>query len=174
VLPVGKIEEETLTRVILHLESVFKNCKLVKIRGEESILQDAYNGARHQYDSKIILENLAKTVKAPTPADKLLAILSVDLYTGGLNFIFGQAQYHGQFAVVSTYRLKPEFYGGEDGALLLRRLEKEAVHELGHTFGLSHCANPTCVMSFSNSIRMVDRKDAVFCQSCRSHLHINM
>jgi hypothetical protein len=30
---------------------------------------------------------------------------------------------------------------------------KEAMHELGHTFGLGHCADPACVMWFSNNPR---------------------
>lgn len=52
------------------------------------------------------------------------------------------------------------------------RAVKEAVHELGHTYGLGHCRNPRCVMSFSNSLRDVDRKERDFCPSCRRKLAI--
>jgi predicted Zn-dependent protease len=31
-------------------------------------------------------------------------------------------------------------------ALFAERALKEAVHELGYTFGLGHCGNPRCVM----------------------------
>jgi len=46
----------------------------------------------------------------------------------------------------------------------------EAVHELGHAFGLQHCGNPECVMFFSNSIMDTDRKGWHLCQQCRARL----
>jgi archaemetzincin len=42
----------------------------------------------------------------------------------------------------------------------------EALHELGHTFGLVHCSNPRCVMYFSSSVRNIDVKTNNFCDSC--------
>ena len=57
-----------------------------------------------------------------------------------LSFVYGQAQLEGQVAVVSLARLRPEFHGLlPDAAVLERRAATEAVHELGHTFGLVHC-----------------------------------
>jgi predicted Zn-dependent protease len=46
----------------------------------------------------------------------------------------------------------------------------EAVHELGHTYGLGHCGNPRCVMFFSNSLADTDGKGSGFCPSCESKL----
>jgi hypothetical protein len=46
-------------------------------------------------------------------------------------------------------------------------LGKEAVHELGHVYGLLHCKNTRCVMHFSISLHYVDTKERSFCQSCR-------
>lgn len=43
---------------------------------------------------------------------------------------------------------------------------KEAVHELGHTFGLVHCIDPKCVMFFSNSLADTDNKNTKFCKKC--------
>ena len=45
------------------------------------------------------------------------------------------------------------------------RIFKEAIHELGHTFGLRHCYN-LCVMRSSNSLKETDEKSSKFCNSC--------
>lgn len=54
--------------------------------------------------------------------------------------------------------------------LFKERLIKEALHELGHAFGLPHCDNKRCVMVFSNSIKDVDFKGAKFCEGCATVL----
>ena len=64
--------------------------------------------------------------------------------------------------MISTYRLKQEFYGlPRDEALLLERVEG-GFHELAHTFGLAHCPDLECVMCFSNSIEQIDLKSNQF------------
>jgi len=85
--------------------------------------------------------------------------------------VFGQAQLAGPGAVVSTYRLRSEFYGlpSDEGALLERTI-KECVHELGHAFGLVHCADFGCVMHASTSVEEVDLKPAGFCGRCAGAL----
>ena len=46
------------------------------------------------------------------------------------------------------------------------RLLKESLHELGHTYGLRHCPDYTCVMSSSNGVERIDLKSAEFCPAC--------
>ncbi|HEY4491753.1 MAG TPA: archemetzincin, partial [Acidobacteriota bacterium] len=46
------------------------------------------------------------------------------------------------------------------------RCEKEAIHELGHAFGLIHCHQFDCVMHFSNSVEQIDLKRNTFCAEC--------
>lgn len=50
------------------------------------------------------------------------------------------------------------------------RLIKEAVHELGHTLGLEHCADPCCVMHFSNRLADTDLKGDAYCTRCAGRL----
>ena len=128
----------------------------------------AYDSCRKQYLSDIILERVQHRI---TGENRVLGITDVDLYTPTLNFIFGQAQYPGRVALISLCRLDPVFYGKPSSyGVLLGRTMKEAIHELGHTFGLAHCLKPSCVMSFSNNILEVDKKLPAFCNACRRKL----
>jgi archaemetzincin len=84
-----------------------------------------------------------------------------------LSFLFGQAQFDGPVAVVSLCRLHQQFYGlPEQEGLLRERTVKEALHELGHTFGLVHCSQPTCAMSLATHIELVDAKAEHYCERC--------
>jgi archaemetzincin len=53
---------------------------------------------------------------------------------------------------------------------LQERLVKEAVHELGHTFGLRHCDDWRCVMTSSHSVERLDVKTPEFCEACASQV----
>ncbi|MGB9842483.1 MAG: matrixin family metalloprotease, partial [Candidatus Bathyarchaeales archaeon] len=87
----------------------------------------------------------------------------------------GEALCPGKAAIISLWRLKPEFYGDTpDMTLFSARVLKEAVHELGHTLGLRHCSRGSCVMYFSNSIIDTDRKQSLFCDQCYLHVTISI
>ena len=99
--------------------------------------------------------------------DRLLGVTERDLFIPILTFVFGEAQLAGPAAVFSTHRLRPTFYGlPPDPEWLLERSVKEAVHELGHTFGLLHCRRTDCVMRSSTVAEDVDLKPASFCRDC--------
>ena len=118
-----------------------------------------------QYYSTAILQRLERAADLDA---RVLGVTACDLYVPVLTFVFGEAQLDGNCAVVSTARLREEFYGmpGRD-ELYRERLVKEAAHELGHTFGLRHCADWRCVMSSSHGVERLDVKGADFCSSCR-------
>lgn len=127
----------------------------------------AFNLTRQQYHSTEILASL---VRKATPATRhLLAVTPVDLYIPIMTFVFGEAQLQGNCALVSTHRLRQEFYGlPADSELFRKRLLKESVHELGHTLSLSHCENYDCVMSPSHGVEWIDLKSPRFCGECRA------
>jgi archaemetzincin len=128
----------------------------------------AYRQRRQQYLSDAILSQLRQMV---LPAERLLGLVDLDLYTPGLNFVFGQASMGGREALIALPRLRQAFYGlSDDKALFHERAIKEAVHELGHTYGLGHCPDATCVMHFSNSLSDTDFKGKEFCPTCQAVL----
>lgn len=132
-------------------------------------LAPCYVPGRAQHHATLVLAALLR--HRPAPDDKILGIVGVDLFIPVLTFVFGQAQLDGPGAVVSTFRLRSEFYGlpGDEG-LLLERAIKECVHELGHAFGLVHCDTYDCVMHASAGVDEVDLKRAEFCPRCRQAL----
>jgi archaemetzincin len=134
-----------------------------------SIPEGAYDVKRRQYQSVEIMKMLAQ--RAPRDASRVLGVTNVDLAIPMLTFLFGQAQFDGPIAVVSLCRLHQEFYGLPPQESLLReRTVKEALHELGHTFGLVHCSDPTCAMSLATHIELVDAKAERYCTRCGMQL----
>ena len=130
-----------------------------------------YDRRRKQWISDKILDWLLQN-NNPDYNTKLLAICDFDAYSDELNFVFGEAHFGGRVAAVYLPRLREEFYvrKSETSKLFEQRVIKEAVHELGHVFGLTHCENSKCVMYFSNSLQDTDFKDHKFCERCNKAL----
>jgi len=128
--------------------------------------EECFDASRGQYRSTLLLERLLTA--PPDGAARRLGITSVDLFIPILTFVFGEAQLDGTAAVVSTHRLSPEMYGlPPDSELLAARIEKEAIHEVGHTLGLVHCLDGACVMHASTYVEEIDLKEVTFCPLCR-------
>ncbi|MGD0500948.1 MAG: archaemetzincin [Bryobacteraceae bacterium] len=135
-----------------------------RIRPELVDISFSMEEGRGQYYSTAIIQKLER---AADPDARVLGVTACDLYVPVLTFVFGEAQLDGHCAVVSTARLKEDFYGMPPREDLLReRLLKEAVHELGHTFGLRHCMDWRCVMASSHAVERLDVKGAEFCRAC--------
>ena len=172
-LKIGKVEDFVLNHLEENLTDVFVGAECKTFQEAMPIPELAYNPTRKQYHSSVILANIRKFAEKKLAYNRVLGITEVDLYVPRLNFVFGEAEFPGKHAVISIFRLRPEFYGQPPNKkLFLKRALKEAVHELGHTFGLKHCQNPLCVMFFSNSIIDTDRKGPSFCERCIRILRI--
>ncbi|MEM1578846.1 MAG: archaemetzincin family Zn-dependent metalloprotease [Archaeoglobaceae archaeon] len=154
--PLGKVDPGIIEWLAAELRKIFGE---VIILPEAEIPEKCYNTYRKQYNSTCILTSIETSFVT-------LAITAEDIYANGMNFVFGEAEIGGLRAVVSYHRLR--FFANED--LLKKRLLKEAIHELGHVFGLLHCKTRGCVMNFSNDVFEVDKKGSEFCQKCASRL----
>lgn len=130
-----------------------------------------YDRRRKQWISNRILDWLLQN-NNPDDNTKVLAICDFDAYSDELNFVFGEAHFGGRVAAIYLPRLREEFYvkKSDTNKLFKQRVIKEAVHELGHVFGLTHCEKSKCVMHFSNSLQDTDFKDHKFCERCNKIL----
>jgi len=64
--------------------------------------------------------------------------------------------------------MNPSSYvrGKPNDELLIKRMEKEATHELGHLFGLSNAPDLECVMYLPTDLKSLDLKgDGFYLQS---------
>lgn len=160
-VPIGHVEARVMTHLSAVIEATFgRKCF---VREPLPTPEYAYDTRREQYSAHSILARLRAGA-----AERILGVADLDLYVPELNFVFGLADRGGRRAVIALPRLRSSFYRErENEALFLERAAKEAIHELGHTYGLTHCPNPRCVMHFSNWIGDTDVKQAQFCATCR-------
>ncbi len=143
----------------------------VRISRNMAVPEGSYERNRNQYNSTRILREILR--EAPADAIKIVGIIDKDMCIPILTFVFGEAQLGGVASIVSIARLRQEFHGlSPDDGILFERLCKEALHELGHNFGLIHCPDRECVMYLSNTVRDVDRKRIAYCESCDSALYL--
>lgn len=143
------------------LENTFK--RPVEIRGKAQSLRFAYVSERDQYLSPALLSKLRHMKKCLS--DIFLGVVDVDLYSPGYEFVYGEADVGCGVATVSISRLQGG-PGENTTEKTAERVIKEAVHELGHLYGLGHCPDPKCVMRFSTKTKDIDTKRPNFCQKC--------
>jgi archaemetzincin len=157
-------ERELVEHVRLHLARAFR--RPAEIWASDVRPRNAFDPRRRQHASGVILRWL---LEAGPPTGKVLGVTDRDLFIPILTYVFGEAQLGGRAAVVSTARLMEDVELVGPG-LLVERLAKEAVHEVGHAYGLVHFDAEECVMARSPAVREVDAKSSEPCAECRARL----
>jgi len=169
--PFGNVDNEDLEELKTHIsDRILASPSEIIIMNSIPIPPDAYAPERDQYRASSFLNTLRAndemlylgTRSAQRHKEennyKILGVVDLDLFTPELNYIFGQAEISGNYAIISLSRLHDVSH-----EKYISRMVKEAVHELGHTFGFHHCPDPKCVMHFSNSLADTDYKNETYC-----------
>ena len=129
---------------------------------------NAWYAPRARYKADTILSFLS-TIK-PAEARIITGITDKDISTRkGTNAdygIMGLGLQPGYTCVVSTFRLQK---GSPNDNLLFQRLLKTVLHEIGHNFGLPHCANKHCLMADAEGTLNQDNETGL-CDECKSKL----
>lgn len=179
-----KVAKKYSDTVELHLEKAFGlEVEQVKSAALPKTLLSQVNKDRYRADS--ILRYMRRTYSGK--ALKVIMLTHHDISTTKYSdfkhkvikkpayrykdwAIFGLGSCPGECCVVSVKRLWAR-RGGEK--TFLNRLKNISVHEVGHTYGLPHCAELRCVMNDANeTILTVDRSTGLFCEKCRSALFL--
>jgi len=174
---VGDIEPGILIVLKKNLKWFFNKYgfKIVNLPNPLPLLESEFDSFKRQYDALKVKNRLIKYVKIKGYT-RVLGVLDVDIFSKLLNFVFGVADLpkNKSFgsALISVTRLREDFYRRTENVTLFElRIHKEAIHELGHTFGLEHCTN-FCVMKFSNDLEDTDQKPPKFCEECANKMDI--
>lgn len=166
ILPLGQVDVALLQQIKVGLTNVFPETTCIVIYHKIAIPEMSFDKSRRQYRSNQILATIQGHT-TETKANRVLGVTDVDIFIPEFTFVFGEASFPGRAALISLFRLNPQFYGSDSEVeLYVQRALKEAVHEIGHTLGLKHCRRYSCVMHFSSSIFDTDKKQSSFCDEC--------
>lgn len=80
--------------------------------------------------------------------------------------VFGFGYVGNSSSIISSFRIK-----NTDEKIFFSRIQKIALHELGHNLGLPHCKNKMCVMcDAAETIHTIDRVNKALCENCRAKI----
>lgn len=177
--PLGKVNQQMVSAISSAIESIYSVS--IILRQEKPV----YPRAFVQYKTpRFRADSILKFLKSDLPdgADYILGVTEKDISTTKYESfpykikqpeskykdwgIFGLGMCPGNSSVVSSFRTRQC-----SKEQLHLRMQKIAVHELGHNFGLRHCPDKNCVMTDAvESIRTVDNAALSLCQRCYNKL----
>ena len=132
----------------------------------------AWTSPRRRWRADVLLDWLqprALAVQHPGRV-RILAVTAADISTTKGSVadwgVLGLATLDGHAGVISTFSAGR----GVRRATMRERLAKTAVHEVGHSFGLTHCPSPGCLLQDAlGKVATTDGEDDL-CPRCRAAL----
>jgi len=147
-------------------DSIFRQIKQigynVYVRPAMALPTNAFYSARGRYRADSLIRLLRQL---PTSDTVVIGLTEKDISTtkGQIQDwgVMGLGYCPGTACVVSTYRLSKKN--------LFQQFHKVALHELGHTQGLEHCADKTCFMRDAEGDNPLNEEKG-FCSTCKTFL----
>lgn len=166
--PMGTVDK----KVIQSMEAGIKGLYHVDIKVLERINLPsvAYYRPRARYRAEKLLYHLDSLETGDY--FRIVGITEKDISTTKGSYedwgILGLGEMGGNICVISTFRMGR---GKVSEKQFFERLVKVVNHELGHTFGLEHCAVKSCLMEDAKgTVRTVDGETGALCPSCGKKL----
>ncbi len=138
---------------------------------ESPLLYNGFVRDRNQFDASTILSCIDVFSRRNEEKRFILLVTGDDIFMPGTRYVFGLSRPVTGTAVISSARLKNEYWGlPPDEMMLIDRLSREGAHEIGHLLHLDHCENASCVMSNPLTLDDLDNKKSMLCSSCLTTL----
>lgn len=162
--PLGEVSPEYINLVKKSVKSFYGyDCVVLP---KKEITKDMLSPIKKRIDAdKALLKNLS--------FDNLLILTQKDICckkdaNNPEWGIFGLGLRPGKTCIISTFRMQKNVSKQKT----LERLEKVALHEIGHNLGLNHCTNnKECMMNDANgTIKQVDDEKVWFCEKCMKQI----
>ncbi|MEZ0327256.1 MAG: matrixin family metalloprotease [Fimbriimonas sp.] len=150
IVPMGGASKPTISRVVAALRARY--AMDFEVMAPIAMPENAYYPPRKRWRAEKLLVRLSKR-----PAWRVMGVADKDISTtlhGHPDWgIMGLADCPGRSCVVSSFRAK-------------QGVGCVAIHELGHTLGLPHCATKTCIMRDAEGTGRIAKSKGDFCQRC--------
>ena len=133
----------------------------------------AFYPPRRRYRAERLLNFLRPQMRAP--ATRILGVTEVDISTTAHGVtdwgLLGYGDIAGAACVISTFRCRMHT---PSEAQTHFRMVTTCIHEVGHTLGLEHCPDTSCLMTDARgSVLTVDRTTGHMCDRCRVRIGLS-